>query len=151
MDHNSHSCFILAVIVFIVLLVLCGLVIYYNTIDSSSVKVYETNIVSLERDTYIHGSFVLGFGTINYHSIYYAYEEIEKDSFVLRSFESNRLNYDVIIIRETDEISPRFRTTYTVTCWEDGWFYDCDNHMDGPKMMYEVFVPKGTIRKEFRG
>lgn len=133
------------VLIGIIILLCAPLLLWLNTIDMSSTDISTVHIVSLERNSEVSGSFVLGFGTIETNTVYYAYEDLGQDSYTLRKMTSG-FNSPVII-QENDEISPRFVTTTVTKCYKDIWFYDCDWDIQNKK----IYVPKGTVRKEFGG
>ena len=105
-------------------------------------------LVSLERGTEIEGGFVLGFGTIDTSVVYYAYEEVELDTYVLRSFKS-RTNNNIRLV-ETDDERPQYRVRERKECrldtilWKETW--QCSYNKK-----YELLVPRGTIRRQFNG
>ena len=98
-------------------------------------------IVSLERNSEISGSFVLGFGGINTKMVYYTYEDLGQNQYKLRKLDAN------LIIVENDFVVPHYEHERYRECWKDGPFYDCEMI----STIKKIYVPVGTIRKEFRG
>lgn len=94
-------------------------------------------IVSLERDSNIKGSFILGTGSIEEIDYYYMYNNLKNNTYKLF-----KLPCKEYIIRETDEVLPGIRKVkITKTFWK---FYLIEE--ENEKI---INVPKGTIIKEF--
>ena len=91
-------------------------------------------IVSLERWQEIEGRFVLGFGTIETKTVYYAYKEVGKNKYKLITLPN-------VIITEIDYLKPAY--IKVTECKRPYIFVYCK------VMGNSIYVPKGTIRKKF--
>ena len=115
---------------------------YFQLQDNSWETKETINIVSLDRGQEING-FFLG---ISSSMAYFAYEEIEDDTYVLRKF-TNSMNSPIKLIESNNE-TPRYEKIMKHVCYKDWIFYDCEFEIRYDKKLY---VPKGTVLKEFKG
>ena len=90
-------------------------------------KVYD--IVSLERDSEVHGAFALGYGHVDEHPVYYFYIETDK-GYKLKSIET-----EYTYIQENDEIEP---SIYHYK--KSGEEY---SH-------YTIYCPTGTVVRDYK-
>lgn len=98
-------------------------------------------IVSIERDSLIHGSFFLGTGSIDEVMYYFAYTQLSDGGFYLAKMRISRS-----IIYETDSAKPYVRVWWnTAECLTSQ--FDWGNSPFWKRI--EIYVPKNTIIKEF--
>ena len=98
-----------------------------------SYHVLQKNISSLERDADTSGRFFLGCGYIDANPIYYFYEEVSADTYVLGSLKQEG---HTIYIVETNEYSPSIYKAKKENTNPDNYYYN-------------IYVPKNTVRKTF--
>lgn len=91
-------------------------------------------IVSLERGQEINGDFVLGFGTVETKTVYYAYEEVGKNKYKLVTLPN-------VVITEIDYFKPAY--IKVTECKRPFLFVYCK------ELGNSIYVPKGTIKKRF--
>ncbi len=96
----------------------------------------KTQIVSVNRESKISGSFFLGCGTVGQTSYYYYYEKIGKDTYIL----GKQPVSETIIVEDGGAY-----LLSRIEKQDDKWGYGCERTVSK-----ELHVPKGTIIKEFR-
>lgn len=92
--------------------------------------VYE-EIYSLDRGTEVSGSFTLGTGSIDENIVYYFYVETDR-GFQLKSL---TVGYEEIYLDEDDMVTPHIDKIKT----------------KGEDPYYVIYVPEGTIVRQFQG
>ena len=97
---------------------------YYNY----SYSRYMYNIVSIERDSSVSGSFFLGSGHIDSKMYYFFYHETDK------GYKLDKLEHDETYIIETDSETPHLDEIKEEQSWDS---------------YYVLTVPTNTIVKEF--
>lgn len=105
-------------------------------------RAYE--IVSLKSKSEISGSFFLGTGSIDDREYYYTFAEVEEDRYKRVTIPS-----DNSIIEETDEKTPHVTKKYYVRDGVDWIVPEWIDKGEVSKVEYNIYVPKGTIIKEF--
>jgi hypothetical protein len=105
-----------------------------------------TKIVSLERQTGVSGSFVLGSGTIKEQPVYYAYKEIKPDTCKLVSIPID----DRVYLKEGNN-EPHVRSMFLHKKFTQWWHYLFINFNSSELKEVVITVPKTTILRGFKG
>lgn len=125
---------------FTIAMVLGCIILFGLSISTGENDSYNyVKIVSLDRDTGIEGHFTLGSGSINSYPVYYAYTKLSDGGYKLEQFKN-------VVLYEDDSVEPHYE--YKTTCKRKtnlfNWIGDCTTTS-------KLFVPSGTILKEYRG
>ena len=109
--------------------------------DTNFVGLGELEIVSLNFESGVYGSFTLGSGIVESVPIYYAYTKADDGGYKILKMED-------VILYEDDSITPKYVSSQVCKdqkpyAWNN-WYRGCTNKR-------AVYVPHGTIIKEFRG
>ena len=107
------------------------------TLEYKVVEETEDFIESLERNSISKGSFVLGFGSVNSTQHYFYYKQ-HKEGYKL-----DNIDCDDVYIVETDNKRPQI--AYDAKVYKDK-SYGSSEIYDSMK----IYVPVGTIKKEFK-
>lgn len=147
MSNLSFICMMTLVIAWFMVIISLYQITDTDSFEINNTKIVEAaNLVSLEKGLEMQGSFVLGFGTVDTDIVYYAYEELETDTYVLRSFKTS--SWKVIKLIESDDHRPQYVYKRIIGCRKILWVKQFCTSMEH---QYELIVPRGTIRRQFNG
>lgn len=109
-------------------------------------SITETNIVSLEKQNAIDGSFILGGGSVEGKLVYYAYEKTEDGGYSLLKIDAEGSPNNKLTIYERNE-TPRY-----IIEWKCDEEFERINYIKDRNCSRErsLIVPENTIIKEFK-
>jgi len=141
------GCAIGLLICLIITLVVAEFGNYYD-LCKHNIKTEYIEIVSLQPFNSVEGSFVLGTGTID-GKMYYIYMKKESGG-----YRKGKILADDVLICETNEVSPRLSwkvldRKVPTWLWPEFIIPIFDDFFKSPRD-FVMYVPKGTIIKEFR-
>ena len=146
---SGRICFSIVVIYVVVLFGIFYLGIKYSVSDDKVVDQKLYDIVSLDRESKIHGSFILGTGSIDDVDYYYYYKKVGESSYKLE-----RARALDIVIEESNDVTPQVKVSNKIIRSSFKSFLN-PAYKEGPlnptdeELKNTIVVPKGTIIKEF--
>lgn len=101
-----------------------------NNVIKSEYNDLMYEIVSLERGSEIHGSFVLGTGSINSKQVYYVYKKTTS------GYKLESVDTEFTYIRESNDVTPG------VYHWKASGDF---------RSYYHIWCPEGTVVQQYKG
>jgi hypothetical protein len=139
-DGESNFLAPTAVVSCIIYTVLSIFIWHYYFDETEEIHEHEYWIHSLGNDKYLEGEFTLGSGSIEEIDYYFYYINTSK------GFKRCKTRVDKSFIIETNDVKPHIETVVIHYKDEEKFF----KTIDGTTNHRVIYVPKGTIIKEFK-
>jgi len=138
---DSISTVLFGVFMFLILLIApIFFFVIYTKDDYHEIEKHDWYIESLGNDKYLSGSFFLGSGTINEIDYYYFYVN------TTNGYSRLKRPISETYIIETDNRKPELTIVYDHYDNTDKFWTVAED----TKLYYKLYVPKGTIIRDFR-